>query len=54
MTFKRPEMTFKASEYFLIMNVDFFVSISFNLLHYATTLPCNTNVLKNPRVFLGS
>ena len=54
MTFKRPEMTFKASEYSLIMNVDYFVSISFNLLFYTTILPCNTNVLKNPRVFLGS
>ena len=54
MTFKRPEMTFKASEYFLIMNVDYFVSISSNLLYYTTILPCNTNVLENPRVFFGS
>ena len=54
MTFKRPEMTFKASEYFLIMNIDYFVSISFNLLYYTTILPWNTNGLKNPRVFLGS
>ena len=54
MTFKRPEITFKASEYFLIMNFDYFMSISFNLLYYTTILPCNTNVLKNPRVFLGS
>ena len=39
--FKRPEMTFKASEYLLIMNVDYFVPISFNLLYYTrvTLLP---------------
>ena len=39
MTLKRPEMTFKASEYLLIMNFDYFVPISFNLLYYATILP---------------
>ena len=39
MTFKRPEMTFKASEYSLIMNVDYFVLIFFNLLCYTTILP---------------
>ena len=54
MTFNRPEMTSKASEYLVIMNVDYFVPISFNLLYYTTILPRNTNVLKNPLVFLGS
>ena len=44
-------MAFKIPEYFSIMNVDYFVSISFNSLYYTTKFPCNTNVLKNPRVF---
>ena len=39
MTFKRPEMTCKASEYLLIMNVDSFVPISLILLYYTTILP---------------
>ena len=39
MTFKRPEMNSKASEYLLIMNVDSSVPISFNLLYYTTILP---------------
>ena len=38
-TFKRPETTFAASEYLLIMNFDYFVPISFNLLYYTTTVP---------------
>ena len=54
MTFKRPEMTFKASEYLLVMTFDYFGPISFNFLYYMTILPWNTNVFKNPRVFLGS
>ena len=29
--FKRPEMTFEASKYLLILNFDYFVPISFNL-----------------------
>ena len=33
-TFKRPEMTFKSSEYLLIMNFDYFVPISFTMLVY--------------------
>ena len=37
-TFKRPEMIFKASEELLIMNFDYFVPISFNLLYYTTIL----------------
>ena len=32
MTLKRPEMTFKASEYLLIMNFCSFVPISFNYI----------------------
>ena len=38
MTFKGSEMTFKASEYLLIMNFDYFVPISFNLLYYTTKI----------------
>ena len=38
-TFKRPEMKFKASEYLLIMNSDYFVPISINLIYYTTILP---------------
>ena len=38
MTIKKPEMTFKASEYLLIMNFDSFVSISSNLLYYMTII----------------
>ena len=36
MTIKRPEMTFKVSEYLLIMNLDYFVQISFNFLYNTT------------------
>ena len=39
MTLKRTEMTFKASEYLLIVSLDYFVPISFNLLYYTIILP---------------
>ena len=45
MTFNRPEMTFKAPEYWLIMNVDYFVPISFNMIYY-TTLYLETCVFR--------
>ena len=54
MTFKRPGITFKASEYLLVMNFDYFVPISF--ICYITRLHFLEIqfFFKNPSVCLGS
>ena len=39
MTFRRTEITFKASEYLVIMSFDYFVPFSFNFPYYTTILP---------------
>ena len=54
MTFKRPELTFRASDYLLIMNFDYFVHnfLYIAILHDYITLKYKR--FKKPRVCLGS